>query len=856
MLLPLLAITTNGFASSGLAFSIFNNTALTGTPRFTSVVPSGIAFCDASSPFSATITGTMAVERGYEYNFSCSFGGAALGYAHIDGHLICQTGVNHPHAPAGRDVRSKTYDTPLPVLSSTEWPVRFVVVHNGSAIWDADDIFFGMRVTKVPVSEKLLNQIGDAAAVESSQFTPNLPKAEAQRDAMQSSLARGWAPWYDMSYTRYVRLPEGSMVTYALCESVAQGNRTAKCATETRTDWGPQDQMGAVLRLGPHAVDRSYAQLYLATPSCNISIETGGGDALVAKFGVVSGCDDAELVLIGGSAWQRMHAVKLTSPRSLVLSPYGDHVRTTTIYSTQPSAGVLMLPPDVADLPHIALPLGRTGSDAIGLTSDVALSLEAISSKLQAAWTAEQKRYERFGALAEAKMAVQAGVMWNTVFNPIESVIAPVIRGNPWGWDMAVVDDDWPFVLFDWDTHFAAYMLSLDSKELGYSVLIQIVKAKSASGFVPNGWAPTRKSTHSQPPVGSKVLHEMYRKFGDKWLVELLFDDLKDWSDWFDSQRRLAPLYITALGGDDMQAARYESGLDNSPMYDGEFFEAVPSMGDGFGLMQRASSRLEPAFYACPSSLLFPSETHTRGPSSSPIRAVYDVGMASMASMSDESLASLADALERTDDAAVLRARAKAMREKIGDHLWDPASGIFVNMFPNNTFNRRISPTSFYPMLAGAATAERATAMMNGWLLNSSRFCISPSGDFKGNTDSCYWGLPSISADDPAFPALGYWRGFVWGPMALLTYWGLSHEAYASLPAVAKARTALCAQMSELFLRQWRLNRHVCENFSPKRNATECTGMHFYHWGGLAGFIGLIDAGFYGGGAPRPSAGA
>ena len=28
---------------------------------------------------------------------------------------------------------------------------------------------------------------------------------------------------------------------------------------------------------------------------------------------------------------------------------------------------------------------------------------------------------------------VQAGVMWNVVYNPIERVIAPVIRGNPWG---------------------------------------------------------------------------------------------------------------------------------------------------------------------------------------------------------------------------------------------------------------------------------------------------------------------------------------------------------------------------------------------------------------------------------------
>ena len=49
-------------------------------------------------------------------------------------------------------------------------------------------------------------------------------------------------------------------------------------------------------------------------------------------------------------------------------------------------------------------------------------------------------------------------------------------------------------------------------------------------------------------------------------------------------------------------------------------------------------------------------------------------------------------------------------------------------------FNRRVSPTSFYPMMSGVATEARAASMMSGWLLNSSRFCVAPSGDFKGNS--------------------------------------------------------------------------------------------------------------------------
>ena len=45
---------------------------------------------------------------------------------------------------------------------------------------------------------------------------------------------------------------------------------------------------------------------------------------------------------------------------------------------------------------------------------------------------------------------------------------------------------DWLLAGSDWDNHFGAYMLSLDAKELGYSALIQVVKQKTAEGFVPN----------------------------------------------------------------------------------------------------------------------------------------------------------------------------------------------------------------------------------------------------------------------------------------------------------------------------------------------------------------------------------
>merc|ERR1712216_1011357 len=191
------------------------------------------------------------------------------------------------------------------------------------------------------------------------------------------------------------------------------------------------------------------------------------------------------------------------------------------------------------------------------------------------------------------------------------------------------------------------------------------------------------------------------------------------------------------------------------------------------------------------------------------------------------------------DTAAMLTARANSQRALITKHLWDKTGGIYTNLFWNRTFSRRISPTSFYSMMAKAATDEQAAAMITNWLQSPDHFCVAPNDDFAGNKDTCYWGLPSIDASDPAFPALGYWRGYVWGPMAMLTYWSL--DRYAHLPEVAAAKSALASQMAKLMLSQWRRHRHICENYGPHKNTTDCTGTRFYHWGALNGLIQLLD---------------
>ena len=303
---------------------------------------------------------------------------------------------------------------------------------------------------------------------------------------------------------------------------------------------------------------------------------------------------------------------------------------------------------------------------------------------------AELDRYKAYGDLADVKEAVQAATLWNYIYHPAEyGPMLPVSRS--WDFVGGAANSDWSYVIFDWDNIFASFMSSLDprSKAIAYSNFIQVIRSKTAAGFVPNYSAGGSKSVdRTEPPVGAKVLLEMYNKYKDAWLVLLLFEDLLEWNTWFLTARALGPLGLVSLGSDTydgyvdwssgaMQGARYESGLDNSPMYDGE-------------------------------DSLFVKNVSHEGAKLIGQMTLYDVGMASMFVQEAEALAALAPIAGKPELAAELRERAAAQRALIAKYLWDdsPHGQIFANRFWNGTFYRRITPTSFYALMAGAATDE------------------------------------------------------------------------------------------------------------------------------------------------------
>jgi glycogen debranching enzyme len=126
--------------------------------------------------------------------------------------------------------------------------------------------------------------------------------------------------------------------------------------------------------------------------------------------------------------------------------------------------------------------------------------------------------------------------------------------------------------------------------------------------------------------------------------------------------------------------------------------------------------------------------------------------------------------------------------------------------------------------LAKAASAEQADRMVREHLENPAEF----GGEFV---------LPSIARNDPAFHDQDYWRGRVWGPMNYLVYLGLRNYHQAA------ARQELAAKSQSLFMKEWKANGHVHENYNAILGQGDdvSSSDRFYHWGALLGFISYLE---------------
>ena len=591
--------------------------------------------------------------------------------------------------------------------------------------------------------------------------------------ALQSRIGTGWNTWYNNSVISHALLPEGFSINLCLARP-----GSADYLKETFKASDIQKRPEKIV-LGLRSDDGSYTSLVLKYKGEELSVRsaTDGDDELILISPLKA--SKSNLVVEAGLLWNRPGVIGMEDNRLIGNFPgRAIQVRATA----QPVTDAYT----VTTGPHLTFSL----ENEVGIYTGKTRTLADIKRVVEERAGEQQKRINRYGNLSEPFKAMQTILAWNTVYDaPNNRVITPVSRlwNNGWG----------GFVLFDWDTYFASYMLSAFDKDLAYANAVEITKAITPSGFIPNYQAPFGKTSwdRSQPPIGSTVIMALYEKYKDKWLLNEVYDELLTWNRWWPKNRDVNGYLAwgsqpvskdsNTIDNHNLQAAKFESGLDNSPMYD-----HVP----------------------------FNGQTNTM--------ELADVGLMSFYIMDCRSLAEMSAILGKKADAEELNKRAARYAGKLAT-LWDEKTGIFLNKrLDTGEKSYRLSPTNFYPMLAKACTQAQAERMIREHYYNPDEFY----GEYV---------MPSIARNDPAFKDNNYWRGRIWGPMNFLVYLGMRNYD------LKEARADLISKSRALLMKNWTANGSIYENY----NSVTGTGDDvrnadgFYHWGALLTFMEFLETG-------------
>jgi hypothetical protein len=399
---------------------------------------------------------------------------------------------------------------------------------------------------------------------------------------------------------------------------------------------------------------------------------------------------------------------------------------------------------------------------------------------------------------------------------------SPRLYPHQWSWDAAFVAMGWAQL----DVSRAISELSsLFRAQWSTGMVPQIVfdlnVARGAYEPGPNAWATvghaplgTASSAICQPPVHAIALariREVAAERGRRELHEVdaaivdLHPRLARWHAWLRSARDPDGTGLVTI------FHPWESGLDNSPRWDGPLAGIeLPGVDD-----QDQDHDHDPEAGLLPPR---PDLTYVADPAERPTEGEYrryrylvdrliavdhdqaaamathpfrvaDVWFSAILAAADDCLAGLAEIAGHSEAADRHRADADRTRTAL-DACWDPELRRCLDI-DRTTGNPIISDTiaGFAPLLAGCEV-DRAGIIVER--------LFGPS--FAGAPGLAWAVPPSTAVDDPAFDPKGYWRGPHWPPMTWLLCWAMRraghHRAATRLRqiAVQQLRTTGCCE--------------------------------------------------------------
>jgi len=595
--------------------------------------------------------------------------------------------------------------------------------------------------------------------------------------AIKQRLARGWNTWNTRSVLSHTLLPEGFGLNLAF--------KQVKWLDEPylRDVLFGRDVDDVQIRPGPHTLDGSYTRLDIQWHQLSARVESAhaGDDLVILVTPVTAQTLPVKMVVESALYWNRPGSLAKVSNNQLQMTL---PTRTVDVYATASHHEDFYVQ---TQTPYLVLTLEKP----VGLSTGAPRTVDEIRELIAGARVAMEKKAAVHGELAEAFTAVEAGIAWNLIYEPrFDRVVSTV--GRLWN------EEYGGYCLFGWDNFFLAYMTSLFSRDLAFANILEHLRGATDEGFIPNDnrGNGSKSFDRSQPPVGAIMVREVFKRYPERWLLETTFDDLLAWNRWW-MKRRLNggllsygsheaenPFFEPAT--QTKRTAGYESGMDDSPMY-----EDVP----------------------------FNNEKNTL--------ELQDVGLTSLVIADSLALVEMAEMLGRDTEADELRERAAALSRNM-EQLWDEKTGFYLNRRTDSgQLSHRLSPTLFYPLLAGVPDAERAQRMVADHLTNPE--------EFWGE-----WVIPSIARNDPAFEKQRYWKGAVWPPLNFLTYLSLRQGLFRNEAA------ELASKSLTILLAEWQRLGYVSENYSAITGTGDdqrLSSDRFHSWGALLGIMAFIEAG-------------
>jgi hypothetical protein len=461
LLLLLLPRDARAQDAGAVTVSVYANSGLAGAPAASFSRPSlELSFPVApGATFSAEVSAQLsfpAAPAFYAVDCGAAFDASVtVGFVHVDDHLVCSKGA-YLNSNGSYDGSQGFPIYRRPGTARAAVVRARLYAANATAVGEAVAFSLPWCEMAAPGGACALAPIPPAL------LAPGLPPAEAQRLALQRSLAQGWGLFLHASLTAAVLLPAGLRLNIVLCEL------GGACLLGAIMDDG-------AVRVGLHAHDRSIAQMFLSVAGLNASVSVLGGagasglQVLVEPVtcGAAGDCGAFAVAVTADFIWGRAGAVA-SDGAALSAAPAGlPNVRLLSA-TAGPVAPVdpARLASNVTSMAFVAVSLA---SGAVAFSTSGAPSVAAVTAAAAAAAAAEAARYERYGSLAETAQAVQAAVAWNAIYTPAEEGVFPPVSRMWSSDDPAPTDadpDEWSYVIFCWDNLFGALLAGASSREL------------------------------------------------------------------------------------------------------------------------------------------------------------------------------------------------------------------------------------------------------------------------------------------------------------------------------------------------------------------------------------------------------